>query len=125
MIVAARYASLRRSTELNCSLSETQREQEALYNIGRAFHQIELLHLAEHYYRASLEVWDRQRERQQHAQRQQQHQQDQDHDEELDVAHSVTLEAAHNLVQIYRKSDARELALEVMAKYLTFGTVQG
>lgn len=77
--------------------------QEAAYNLGRAAHQLGLLHVALHWYTAALEAapavapgdggrpagrWDLRRE------------------------------VAHNLVALYRSSGAVGLAREVMERYL-------
>ncbi|GLI63795.1 hypothetical protein VaNZ11_006880, partial [Volvox africanus] len=97
-----------------------QLNQEVAYNMGRAAHQLGLLHIAHHYYELALaappsvglpacqatvaggggtaaaavtqgsDLWDMRRE------------------------------IAHNLVQLYRSSGSTELAREVMAKYLIF-----
>lgn len=69
--------------------------QEFLYNMGRATHQIGLMHLAVHYYEQALATpppvnevgWN--------------------------------MEAAHNLIQIFKDSGAIGLARDVMIKHLT------
>jgi hypothetical protein len=76
--------------------------QETLYNLGRAFHEIKFYHLACFSYRQCLKLAD------QHS--------------FLKVGRSVTLEAAHNLVLIYRKSNAKDLAFSIMRNYLSFPT---
>jgi hypothetical protein len=74
--------------------------QETLYNLGRAFHEIKFYHLACFSYRQCLKLADQHRF--------------------LKVGRSVTLEAAHNLVLIYRKSNAKDLAFSIMRNYLSF-----
>jgi hypothetical protein len=74
--------------------------QETLYNLGRAFHDIKLLHLACEQYTRALAI----------AQVYGYLRQDDS---------AVTRQAAHNLVQIYKRSGAKDMALEVMEQFLT------
>ena len=90
--------------EVKASLNEQQlREvalyQETLYNLGRAFHDIHLFHLASDQYNAALDLA---RAYPQLA-------------EELS---SITRATAHNLVQIYKRSGAVNLAFDVMRQFL-------
>jgi tetratricopeptide (TPR) repeat protein len=87
-------------------LSEPAKRQEAFYNFGRAFHEIDLPHLAMDQYEQALSMVD-------------------DYPDLLDVSSSetklnVTRQAAFNLSLLYKKSKAPELALEVITKYLMF-----
>lgn len=73
-------------------------EQEALYNTGRAAHQLGLLHVAVPLYERALAA-------------------------PAPAASSTTdvrREAAHNLVLIYRSTGAIELARQIMHEYLAF-----
>ena len=73
-------------------------DQEAAYNLGRAAHQLELLHIAVPFYERALAT-------------------------QPPVDSSVTnlhREAAHNLVLIYRKTGAIELARQIMRKHLIY-----
>ena len=92
-------------TAAEAALTPTERYelalyQETLYNLGRGFHDMRLLQLACAQYTQALEVsrafpFLREEE------------------------YSVTRQAAHNLIQIYRRSGAKELAFNVMSEYLT------
>ena len=78
-------------------------EQEVVFNMGRAFHQAGLLHMAVPFYQDALKMFDA-------------------HEEEWrrgvgDKGH-VTREAAWNLVVIYMGSNNRELARGVAERYL-------
>lgn len=82
-------------------LTQLGMHQETLYNLGRAFHDIRLYALAADQYMLALQMADA----------------------NPALARSdlgVTREAAHNLVLIYRKSGALDLALEVMENYLSY-----
>ncbi len=73
-------------------------DQEAAYNLGRAAHQLELLHIAVPFYERALAT-------------------------QPPIDSGITnlrREAAHNLVLIYRKTGAIELARQVMREHLTF-----
>jgi tetratricopeptide (TPR) repeat protein len=74
--------------------------QETLYNLGRAFHDMKLLHLACEQYTRALEIA-----------RVYAYLRDDDC--------AVTRQAAHNLVQIYKRSGAKDMALEVLQQFLT------
>ncbi|EWM25349.1 transcription factor iiic-gamma subunit [Nannochloropsis gaditana] len=77
-------------------------EQEVVYNMGRAFHQAGLLHMAVPFYQDALTIFDR-------------------YQEELrtvDGKGHVTREAAWNLVCIYKEGECRELARLVVGRYL-------
>ena len=78
------------------------------YNIvlGRAFHEVKLNHLAVVQYKHALEIADKISSRQSPSL--------------PPCSLNVTREAAHNLVLIYKQSGAKNLALELMLKYLTF-----
>ncbi len=80
-------------------LREVALYQETLYNLGRAFHDIYLFHLASDQYNAALDLA---RAYPQLA-------------EELS---SITRATAHNLVQIYKRSGAVNLAFDVMQQFL-------
>jgi tetratricopeptide (TPR) repeat protein len=96
-------------------MQEVSLYQETLYNLGRAFHDMKLHHLAVANYRKVLQLYD------EHASTatttknaaipQQQ---------EVSCLSRVTREAAHNLVLLYRHSQAKDLALSIMLKYLRF-----
>lgn len=96
----SKYAEAR-SAEGGGSLPLKVRLQEVHYNMGRAFHEAGLRHLAAQMYSKALALADE--------------------PEVLDCGVNVTAEAAHNLVLIYRQSGARALAIEVMRKHLSFG----
>jgi len=86
------------------SLSEPQlREvalyQETLYNLGRAFHDIHLFHLASDQYNAALDLARA-------------------YPQLAEGLSSITHAAAHNLVQIYKRSGAVNLAFDVMQQFL-------
>ena len=84
--------------------------QEALYNTGRAFQQINLLHLAIPQYEAVLHIYDTVKK---------------DEKKFLPYYSSLTRETAHNLVVIYRKKQGnhhtsnRERILGLMENYLS------
>jgi len=84
------------------SISELSLLQETHYNLGRAFQELKLNHLAVEQYIKALEIAEK--------------------NDEFRTSSSlnVTREAAHNLVLIYKHSGAVDLALEVMLKHLTF-----
>ncbi|RPB21692.1 TPR-like protein [Terfezia boudieri ATCC MYA-4762] len=73
--------------------------QEAEYNVGRAFHQLGLSHLAIPYYERALKISD-------------------EHLSAIPDAWDVKYEAAYNLQQIYATSGNPLLAREVTSKYL-------
>ena len=83
---AQEYASVRRN------------EQEAAYNLGRAAHQLGLLHVAAPFYERALAVRSPDGARE----------------------HCVAREAAHNLALLYRATGARALARTVMRQHLVF-----
>eukprot|EP01036_Dinobryon_divergens_P026028 gene26030-34630_t len=87
-------------------ISELGLRQETHYNLGRAFHEIKLNHLAVIQYKHALEIADQISSRQSPSL--------------SPCSLNVTREAAHNLVLIYKHSGAKNLALELMLKYLTF-----
>ena len=73
-------------------------DQEAAYNLGRAAHQLELLHIAVPFYERALAT-------------------------QPPIDSGITNlrhEAAHNLVLIYRKTGAIELARQIMREHLMF-----
>jgi general transcription factor 3C polypeptide 3 (transcription factor C subunit 4) len=75
----------------------SNRSSDASYNVARAFHQLELYHLAVPYYKQALEP------------------------PTCDTPPTTFVrEAAFNLALIYRKSGAPELARQLMIKHLTF-----
>jgi len=77
-------------------------EQEVVFNMGRAFHQAGLLHMAVPFYQDALSLFDR-------------------YEEELKAVGEkghVTREAAWNLVVIYKGANSRELARGVVENYL-------
>lgn len=87
-------------------ISEAARRQEAFFNFGRAFHELDLFHLAMNQYEQALSLVD-------------------EFPDLLDVSDNelrlnVTRQAAFNLSLLYKKSKAPELALELMTKYLMF-----
>jgi hypothetical protein len=47
-----------RKYQRDSALTESAVRQEVVYNIARGFHQLQLLHLAELYYRQALALWD-------------------------------------------------------------------
>jgi len=71
--------------------------EEACYNLGRAFHQIGLTYLAIPHYEKVLQMNDEKGE---------------------GNANNLSKEAAWNLVLIYRNSNSLDMAREVMSKYL-------
>ena len=76
-------------------------QQEILYNIGKAYQEIKLNHIATDFYLKAIKL----------------------HDENPTFAASklnVTKEAVFNLIIIYKKSKAIDLAIELMDKYLIF-----
>lgn len=73
--------------------------QETLYNLGRAFHDMRLFHLATDQYQQALELAAKFPELAQNAA-------------------FVTTQAAHNLVLVYKHSGATNLAFEVMQQFL-------
>ena len=90
--------------EVNASLNEQQlREvalyQETLYNLGRAFHDIHLFHLASDQYNAALDLARA-------------------YPQLAEELASITRATAHNLVQIYKRSGAVNLAFDVMRQFL-------
>ena len=72
------------------------RTPDAAYNVGRAFHQLDLCYLAIPYYQKALEPLPGQ------------------------PPATFRREAAFNLSLIYRKAGAHEAARRIMAKYLEF-----
>ena len=74
--------------------------QETLYNLGRGFHDMRLLQLACAQYNQALEL-------------------SRAFPFLCEEEYSVTRQAAHNLIQIYRRSGAKDLAFDVMNEYLT------
>ena len=92
------------NTEVNASLNEQQlREvalyQETLYNLGRAFHDIHLFHLASDQYNAALDLARA-------------------YPQLAEKLSSITRATAHNLIQIYKRSGAVSLAFDVMRQFL-------
>lgn len=81
-------------------LREVALYQETLYNLGRAFHDIHLFHLASDQYNAALDLA---RAYPQLAQ---------------GDSSTITRATAHNLVQIYKRSGATNLAFDVMRQFL-------
>ena len=73
-------------------------EQEACYNLGRAAHQLGLLHVAVPFYERALAAKP----------------------PLASSAANLRREAAHNLVLIYRSTGATSLARNVMQEHLTF-----
>lgn len=73
--------------------------QETLYNLGRAFHDMRLLHLATDQYQQALALATA-------------------YPELAQNAAFVTTQAAHNLVLVYKHSGATNLAFEVMQQFL-------
>mmetsp|Transcript_34276 Transcript_34276/g.49810 ORF Transcript_34276/g.49810 Transcript_34276/m.49810 type:complete len:835 (+) Transcript_34276:3-2507(+) len=84
------------------TISELGLLQETHYNLGRAYQELKLNHLAVDQYIKALEIVEK--------------------NDQFAISSSlnVTKEAAHNLVLIYKHSGAVDLALEVMLKHLTF-----
>lgn len=107
-----RYSELRRAEALAASSSDSLYEEEKLhglcieqevwFNLGRSHHEVGLLHLAEDCYRNVLDIAESSPAL-----------------KSLDGYH-VTAEAAHNIVLIYKRAGAPNLALEVIRKHLTF-----
>lgn len=73
-------------------------EQEACYNLGRAAHQLRLLHVAVPFYERALAAKP----------------------PPNSSSADLRREAAHNLVLIYRSTGATGLARQVMREHLTF-----
>ena len=73
-------------------------EQEACYNLGRAAHQLGLLHVAVPFYERALAAQPPPKS----------------------SSADVRREAAHNLVLIYRSTGATSIARQVMREHLTF-----
>jgi general transcription factor 3C polypeptide 3 (transcription factor C subunit 4) len=71
--------------------------QEAAYNLGRAAHQLGLMHVAIPFYEQALALRPAER----------------------GSATDLSREAAHNVVMIYKATGAIALAREVMHEYLT------
>ncbi len=92
---------------------------ESSYNLGRAAHQLGLLHIAQHYYERALAAGEAlvQERRRQHGG------EDEEEDREAATAalegRTLFREIAHNLALIYRASGANALAKELYLKYLT------
>jgi len=78
---------------------------EAAYNLGRAFHQLELLHLATEWYNRCLALLGTARE------------EEAAHGDADGTGADVTFECAHNLALIYEGSGAAALAARVRATY--------
>jgi general transcription factor 3C polypeptide 3 (transcription factor C subunit 4) len=71
-------------------------DEEASYNVARAFHQLGLYHLAIPYYEKVLQS-----------------------NNENSSSKSLVREAAYNLTLIYRASESYSLVREIVRKYLT------
>jgi len=86
-------------TPSEVQLRELALYQETLYNLGRAFHDIHLFHLAADQYNEALDLARA-------------------YPELAQYALTVTRATAHNLVQIYKHSGAINLAFDVMQQFL-------
>lgn len=86
--------------------------QEATYNLGRAFQEIQFNHLAADAYQECLNLAD------QYPFLCQGYNGRDSTDGQRGL--HVTKESAHNLILIYRHSNAKDLAFSVMRKYLCF-----
>ena len=75
--------------------------QETHYNLGRAFQELKMNHLAVAQYTKAISLAENSKKL-------------------ASSCLNVTKEAAHNLVLIYKQSGAFDLALEIMLKHLTF-----
>jgi tetratricopeptide (TPR) repeat protein len=82
-------------------LNEFSVYQETLYNLGRAFQDIDLNHLAVEQYKKALDLVEK-------------------NEVFSQCVLNVTKEAAFNLVLLYKKSNANNLAFQIMQKYLSF-----
>lgn len=98
MTGSGRVSSRPTSEEL---LSELGRRQEVLYNFGRYFQDLKLFHLAADHYIQAIELAEQ-------------------NPSLASGALHLTREAALNLCLIYKQSGARDLALDVMVKHLSF-----
>jgi len=83
------------------SVTDVALYQETLYNLGRAFQDMKLNHLAVQKYEEALELARR-------------------HPHLLAHTLHLTHESAHNLVGIYRSSGAIDMALFIMSEFLVF-----
>ena len=94
--------------------------QETLYNLGRAFHDIQLYHLAADQYNAALDLALQYPgiSTASNSSERSNTNNDTTSCNTSGSCRSVTREAAHNLVQIYKRSGALDLALEVMQNFL-------
>lgn len=81
------------------SIYELALYQETLYNLGRAFHEMRLFHLATDQYQQALALAEK-------------------YPQLAQNTAFVTTQAAHNLVQVYKHSGATNLAFEVMQQFL-------
>ena len=79
-------------------VNEASIKQEILYNLARLFNEVNVPNLSIGLYYKVLDL----------------------HDQIPKSKFNLTAEAAYNLMIIFKKSGAKELALEIMKKYLTF-----
>ena len=79
-------------------INEASIKQEILYNLARLFDESNLPHLSIGLYYKVLDL----------------------HDQIPKNKFNLTSEAAYNLMIIFKRSGAKELALEIMKKHLTF-----
>jgi general transcription factor 3C polypeptide 3 (transcription factor C subunit 4) len=105
-------------TESNQSMEEVRMYQEVLYNLGRGFHDVRLYHLAAAQYEKALQLAREHPALARPPLPNSHQQQQQQQEEEERVGLNVTREAAHNLVLIYRRSGASDLALDIMQSFL-------
>jgi len=90
--------------------SKRDNPQEAAYNMGRAAHQLGLMHVAIPFYEQALAL---------KACIGQGGEVEEEPDEEEQARSDLCREAAHNLVMIYKATGAMELAREVLHRHLT------
>ncbi|CAM9835014.1 unnamed protein product, partial [Ectocarpus sp. 8 AP-2014] len=94
------------SGSADATIPEAVLEQEILYNLGRAYHQVGLPELAMEYYSRALQVKD-------------------ERGDELrswqGSDDGVTKETAHNMCALYKRNGQTAMALSVLNKYLAVG----
>jgi hypothetical protein len=91
----------RKRTRRRLLLCEGNCLQEIFYNLALVYSQIKLTHLSEYYLKKVLALSEQ-------------------YLTEHQLSLTLTREAAHNLVAIYRDSENEALAMETMSRYLSF-----
>jgi tetratricopeptide (TPR) repeat protein len=96
-----KYAELR-TNDPTCAIPRKFRQQECMYNMGRAMHTIGAIHLAVHFYRRALLMSDQIAA-----------------GNEKDM-YDLRVDAAYNLAQIYVEGGAKDLAKKLYERYCVF-----